>query len=361
MNNVLIVGTGTIGEPLIGLLTSVKDQVGIGNVYFYKRTPLKDEVAKVNDMCRRGAKLVVKDDDIAEQFQALGHQVSMNFVGALEIAGVVIDCTPAGNENKELFYSRISDYKDMKAGARPPVFIAQGSEKGFGMPYAYRINDDAMLAQGPRFIQVVSCNTHNITSLLKVMSDDFSGIVDADFVCIRRANDISQVGGFIASPQVGSHKSAQYGSHHTMDAVDLIGTLGKKLKLYSSAMKLNTQYMHTIRFQIKLKGEYSYDDILKKLSDNRMVCLSEKTDANRIFSFGRDHGYYGRIYNQTVISIPTLSVRNTSSGTIITGFCFTPQDGNSLLSSTAAILYGLYGDDFLERMSTFDDMLFDYI
>ena len=361
MNNILIVGTGTIGEPLIGLLTNVQDQLGIDNVYFYKRTPLKDEVAKVNNMCQRGAKLVVKDDEVAKKFQALGHHVSMNFVNALEVADVVIDCTPAGNENKELFYNRISEYKDMQAGARSPVFIAQGSEKGFGMPYAYRINDSALLSQAPRFIQVVSCNTHNIASLLKVMSDDFSDIVDADFVCIRRANDISQVGGFVASPQVGSHKSAQYGSHHAMDAADLIGTLGKKLALYSSAMKLNTQYMHTIRFQIKLKGKYSFDDVLKKLSDNRMVCLSEKTNANRVFSFGRDHGYYGRIYNQTVISVPTLSVRNAPSETIITGFCFTPQDGNSLLSSTSAILYGLYGDGFVEYMSTFDEMLFDYI
>ena len=106
MNNILIVGTGTIGEPLIGLLTSVKDQLGIDNVYFYKRTPLKDEAAKVNDMCRKGAKLVVKDDGVARQFETLGHQVSLNFVDALEIANVVIDCTPAGNENKEIFYNK---------------------------------------------------------------------------------------------------------------------------------------------------------------------------------------------------------------------------------------------------------------
>ena len=361
MNNILIVGTGTIGEPLIGLLTRVQDQLGIDNVYFYKRTPLKDEMAKVNNMCQGGAKLVVKDGDVADQFRALGHEPSMNFTDALEIANVVVDCTPAGNENKELFYNNISDYRTMKATESPPVFIAQGSEKGFGIPYAYRINDKILLDQSPRFIQVVSCNTHNIASLLKVMSQDFSDIVDADFVCIRRANDISQAGGFVASPQVGAHKSEQYGSHHAADAVDLIKTLGKKLNLYSSAMKLNTQYMHTIRFQIKLRGEHSYDDIFKKLSDNKMICLSEKTNANRVFSFGRDHGYYGRIYNQTVISVPTLSVRKTSSQTTVSGFCFTPQDGNSLLSSTSAILYGLYGDAFVKHMSTFDEMLFDYI
>ena len=143
------------------------------------------------------------------------------------------------------------------------------------------------------------------------VSEIFLDIEDADFVCVRRANDISQTGGFIAAPQVGTHKSEQYGSHHALDAAELIGTrLGKNYKLYSSAMKLNTQYMHTIRFQIKLRGMYSYENLFKKLDDNRMICLTrKKPSANQIFSFGRDHGYYGRIYNQTVISVPTLSIQ----------------------------------------------------
>ena len=29
-----------------------------------------------------------------------------------------------------------------------------------------------------------------------------------------------------------------------------------------------------------------------------------------MFSFGRDHGHYGRILNQTVVSIPSLNIRN---------------------------------------------------
>jgi len=33
--NILIVGTGTIGEPLIGLLSDFKDKLGI-NVFFHK-------------------------------------------------------------------------------------------------------------------------------------------------------------------------------------------------------------------------------------------------------------------------------------------------------------------------------------
>ena len=46
-NNVLVIGTGTIGEPLIGLLARLKSDFRIDKLYFHKRTPLDYEVAKV--------------------------------------------------------------------------------------------------------------------------------------------------------------------------------------------------------------------------------------------------------------------------------------------------------------------------
>ena len=39
-NIVHIVGTGTIGEPLIGLFTDFKQHLGIDEVTFHKRTPM---------------------------------------------------------------------------------------------------------------------------------------------------------------------------------------------------------------------------------------------------------------------------------------------------------------------------------
>ena len=38
-NIVHVVGTGTIGEPLIGLFTDFKERWGIDEVTFHKRTP----------------------------------------------------------------------------------------------------------------------------------------------------------------------------------------------------------------------------------------------------------------------------------------------------------------------------------
>ncbi len=56
-----VIGTGTIGEPLIGLLTSMKDHLGIDEVTFHKRTPLLTDRSKVKDLIRRGAKLCTDD------------------------------------------------------------------------------------------------------------------------------------------------------------------------------------------------------------------------------------------------------------------------------------------------------------
>jgi glyceraldehyde-3-phosphate dehydrogenase (NAD(P)) len=80
------------------------------------------------------------------------------------------------------------------------------------------------------------------------------------------------------------------------------------------------------------------------------VAVTDKRHANLIFSFGRDHGYYGRILSQTVVVLPTLMVRAKRD---VYGFCFTPQDGNSLLSSIAGALWRMNPDwdDVAQRLS----------
>src|SRR5207249_5125254 len=129
-----VVGTGTIGEPLIGLFADFKKHLGIDEITFHKRTPMTTERAKANHLRQRGAKLAV-DSDTTADFEALGHKVSFESIEALERATVVIDCTPAGNENKKL-YEKISG---------PNGFLAQGSEFGFGKPYAIGINEEALI------------------------------------------------------------------------------------------------------------------------------------------------------------------------------------------------------------------------
>jgi glyceraldehyde-3-phosphate dehydrogenase (NAD(P)) len=352
-NSVLVVGTGTIGEPLIGLLATMKDKLDIDEVLFYKRTPLIDEIAKVNSLCHKGAKLVATDYEAAVEFEKLGHEVHMNFAEAVATATVVIDCTPAGNHNKKRHYSQ--------DGRHPgnTFFIGQGSEKGFGIPFAYGINDD-VLDQDLNFLQVVSCNTHNIACLVKTI-DGLGKYVTGDFMCMRRANDVSQDGGYIAAPTMSEHTDQVYGTHHARDVHDLFETMNKNVRIFSSAMKLNTQYMHIIRFRITCGGSHDYGDIIHALGSNKHIALTHKTSTNKVFSFGRDHGYYGRTYNQTVVSIPSLHVENDLGLTTVTGLCFTPQDGNSLLSSIVATLRGVHGHDYKQYCGVLDDLLFSTI
>ncbi len=329
-----IVGTGTIGEPLIGLFTDFRGRMGIDEVTFHKRTPLASDRARIRHLMERGAKLATDEDRIGE-FEAMGHKVSFGAREALARATVIIDCTPAGNENKERFYSQLSE---------PHGFLAQGSEFGFGKPYARGVNDGALVAGEDRFLQIVSCNTHNITTLVKTLcqNDDGSFSLErANFVCMRRSNDITQVGSFVPAPYVGRHDDNEFGTHHARDAHHLFQTLGVELELFSSAVKLNTQYMHSIWFQMLLDSDTDLDEVERRLRDNHRVAVTDKQYANQIFSFGRDHGYYGRILSQTVVVLPTLAVRRRRE---IVGFCFTPQDGNSLLSSIAAALWHIEPD-----------------
>jgi len=75
-------------------------------------------------------------------------------------------------------------------------------------------------------------------------------LTEGKFLCIRRANDISQVKSFIPAPEVGTHKDAKMGTHHAVDVHHLYKTLGITLNVFSSALKLNTQYMHCIWFNV---------------------------------------------------------------------------------------------------------------
>ncbi len=337
---VLVVGTGTIGEPLIGLLCNFKSQLGIDEVLFHKRTPLLTDRSKVVDLLGRGARLVT-DKDRVGGFEDMGIKVDMTTADAFEAARVVVDCTPSGNAMKEKWYRNYESNTDL--------FIAQGSEFGFGVPYARGINDEVLTGGKEQYLQVVSCNTHNLSVLLNLFGLGDEGpdnLVEGRFVCMRRSNDISQDDKFMPSPQVGGHKDGRFGTHHARDAWHLFQTKGKQydLNLFSSALKINTQLMHIIHYNMKIKKPVTKEELVQRVVDNDRVAITHKTTANSVFSFGRDHGFCGRILNQSVIPTDTLHI--SEDGRSVSGFCFTPQDGNSLLSSVAATVWGLYPETY---------------
>lgn len=353
-NVVHVVGTGTIGEPLIGLLNTIREPLGIDEVTFHKRTPLLTDRSKVVNLMKRGARLAV-DDDARQGFVDLGIKPDLETHQAFEQATVVVDCTPSsvGLANKTNFYER---YLENTKG-----FIAQGSEFGFGKMYARGINDAALEPGKDRYVQVVSCNTHNLALLLDLVGLQDGGpenLEDARFLCIRRANDLSQDGSFVPAPQVGRHKD-EFGSHHARDAYHLFKTLKFDLKnLWSSAMKVNSQYMHTIWFSIKVRKATTRESVLERFHACDRASITYKMSANTVFSFGRDYGHYGRLLNETVLVEPALTVRD---GHEIVGFCFTPQDGNSLLSSISAATWFLDPENYDEKVQCLGPYFFDEV
>jgi glyceraldehyde-3-phosphate dehydrogenase (NAD(P)) len=349
-----VIGTGTIGEPLTGLLVDLKNDLGIDEVTFHKRTPLLTDRSKVVGLLKRGAKLAVDGSAVAG-FQELGMEPTYESEEAIRRAAVVIDCTPSGvgTQNKSEFYEK---YTSNTLG-----FLAQGSEFGFGKPYARGINDSALVKGKDQFIQIVSCNTHNLSVLIESLALEGHGpgnLVGGRFVCMRRSNDISQDGSFVPSPVVGNHKDPRFGTHHARDAWHLFNTLGYDLDLFSSAIKLNTQYMHAIYFDIRVKQPTTVEALVDRMHANDRVAVTYKSSANAVFSFGRDQGHYGRILNVTVVALPTLMVRNSTE---IVGYCFTPQDGNSLLSSVSAATWLLYPDDYEDRVQCLKPYFYDEV
>jgi glyceraldehyde-3-phosphate dehydrogenase (NAD(P)) len=348
-----VVGTGTIGEPLIGLLSVYKEEFGIDEVTFNKNSSREGDRPKLKQLIKRGA-LLTASPAKTKAFKELGLEVAYSSEEAVRRATVVIDCTPSGvgNENKKALYERYSD--------RVRGFVAQGSEFGFGKMYAWGINDHVLDSENDQFIQVVSCNTHNISVLLKTIGSqgDEMCVEDGRFMCLRRANDISQNGNFIPAPQLGAHPDPTFGTHHARDAYHLFKTVGQDLNLFSSAVKLSTQYMHSLHFAIRLNRDITKEEVVERFLENKRVAVTNKTSANQVFSFGREHGHYGRILSQTVVALPTLAIRG---GNEVMGFCFTPQDGNSLLSSIAATLFYLDPGSSESRIDSLRPYLFQEI
>ena len=193
--NIHIVGTGTIGLPLTGLFARHRKKFNIGEVTFHKNTPLIHDLANVRQLLKAGAKLTT-DKDKFDKFHELGIEPAYDRQQAIDNADVIIDCTPAGQalKHKQEYYLYRED--------KEKLYIAQGSEKGFGRIFAYGINNDAL--EDDTFLQVASCNTHAGAALIKACAS-LGEHSRSDLVYIRRSNDVSQNGGGTPSIKFEGH------------------------------------------------------------------------------------------------------------------------------------------------------------
>ena len=115
--------------------------------------------------------------------------------------------------------------------------------------------------------------------------------------------------------------------------------------------------MHTLWFNLSFEENIKLENISDDLEKSEFLMSTEKLSSNKVFSFGRDHGYHGRLLSHGIISKESLHVKNNN----LTGYCFTPQDGNALLSSVAASVNYFYEDSWKDKMSVFNKYIFKNI
>jgi glyceraldehyde-3-phosphate dehydrogenase (NAD(P)) len=344
-----VIGTGNVGEPLIGLLADFREQFGIHEVTFTKRSPLGYERAKVESLVRRGAQLCV-DEDMREEFIRQGHYPTYDAREALERAQVVIDCTPHANRSKSMYQSL----------SGPAGFIAAGgTDFGFGKLYVNEINDSALIAGEDRFIQVPSGNTHSLAYIIKLFGfdGDVNRLRSARFVCMRRCSDFSQEHGFLPSPKVMPHDMERFGTRQARETYYVFKTLGVDLDLHSSVVLIPTQQMHTIWFSLDMERELETMQAVERTYGSRLAARTDKQSSTLVLAFARDHGYKGRIFSRTVVPTAALAARDST----FEGFCFEPQDSNELLSAVAATIWFMFPNQVRQRLEALAPFMYDEV
>ena len=309
--NVLVNGIGNIGQTVLAFLIKHKALLEIDTIYAFKNTPKAFDTFSVWE--QQGVKFFFNKDKVP--------------FAAVEF---VFDCTASGYsiQNKQWYAS----FPNLK-GAN-----AQGTEHQFGNSIMLGLNNNLMANY--KYQHVVSCNTHGILSLLKYYSKDLENIESADFVVIRRSEDIGNHDRLVSANVVARHRDPVLGTHHAEDANCLLKSMGLHIPLFSSDVTTPSQLMHSVRFYITLKKEadtgYPYAGITPIF------------DSNKIFEMGRRHGFQGRIFNQAII----VNNNVLNHDTTVKGWAFIPQEGNTVLTTIAGFLFRTQA--FAKALKTID-------
>jgi glyceraldehyde-3-phosphate dehydrogenase (NAD(P)) len=223
---------------------------------------------------------------------------------------------------------------------------AQGSEKGFGIPFMSGLNDDLVLNQ--KFVQIVSCNTHGAASLLQtICGDGLKDLSFSDFVVVRRSEDLGNHERLVSANVVARHLSDDTGTHHAIDVKDMYNSMDINCNITSSDITTPSQLMHSTRFTIQTKSKLDFNTFNQLIAKNNFISISTKFDSNLIFELGRRYGKYGRIYNHVIVLTNNLLFTDNS----VKGWAFVPQEGNSIISTIHAFLLQTNQDNLAQKIN----------
>lgn len=312
--NVLVNGIGNIGTTLLYLLQHYKKELAIDHIYALKNTPMPWHNEDLSRMQQAGIQICTRKTDEYIDLNEIINKVDYLF-----------DCTNNGGgiANKE-WYESLSNLKGASA---------QGSEKNFGVSFMSGINNEAIANE--KYAHIVSCNTHSIASLLITISGmDLDNVKSADFVIVRRSEDIGNHQRLVSANVVARHLDPKLGTHHSIDVIDLFSTINKEIDVTSSDVTTPSQLMHGVRFNIELEDTLTSSQLYDYIDRNPYVATSNKFDSNVIFELGRRHGFQGRIYSHAIIISNNIILKNNR----VIGWAFIPQEGNTLISTIHAFL-----------------------
>ncbi len=315
--NVLVNGIGNIGQTLINILNDYKKLLKIDRIYALKNTQLFDwNREEVTLLEEKGIIICTKKES---QY--------VNFDTVKDSLHYIFDCNANtfGLKNKE-WYKTLPNLLGCSA---------QGSEKSFGISYMTGVNNEVIRNQ--KYVHIVSCNTHAIASILKTLSNnDFSNIVEGDFVVVRRSEDLGNHQRLVTANVVSRHMDQQIGTHHAIDVKDLFEEIDVPLDIQSSDITTPSQLMHVVRFNLKFNKAPQIHDINASIASRNTVSVTTKFDSNIVFEMGRRYSRYGRLFSHSILNNNNLLFDYTKGQ--IKGWAFIPQEGNTILSTLHAFL-----------------------
>lgn len=313
--NVLVNGIGNIGTTLLNLLTQYQSELQVNEIYAFKNQPQPWHKEDLEQLQQIGVK-------ICTRFKDDGYLFLDEIIDRIDY---IFDCTNNGGgmKNKEWYV----DLPNLKGAS------AQGSEKNFGKSFMTGINNDSIKNQ--KYVHIVSCNTHSLSSLLSTFcGENLENLEDADFVVVRRSEDIGNHQRLVTANVVARHLNDALGTHHSIDLQHLFETKGILVQVTSSDITTPSQLMHSVRFNITFKKPITEERINELIQQNPFVSTTTKFDSNVIFERGRRNGFQGRIYSHAIVVQNNILFTNQS----IKGWAFIPQEGNTLLSTIHAFI-----------------------
>ena len=268
MSNIVhVVGTGTIGEPLVGLLADHAADFGIDEVSFHKRTPMIEDRAKVKDLVGRGR-------------SGRGRGSPCLLRGDRARAEARNHGSDRARCRRDRLHRRATPTRSSTTRRRGPRLLAR-VEFGFGKMYARGINDEALDHDGDRHPGRVVQHTQHLGADQDAGDGIPTGPLPREWPLPVHAplQRYQQDGSFIPSPQRRPPRRPRFGTHHAGTHITS-SRPGYDLPVFSSAVKLNTQYMHVaLQPPAGSGGDFQGGD--RPSCRQPRVALTHKRSANR--------------------------------------------------------------------------------